>query len=57
MNSISQPRWKVVEYSKNQIINAGKTIKKDNASDEDVKQALLVIDNWRSAHAFPLHII
>ena len=25
-----QPKWKTVEYSRNQIIKAGKIIKKDN---------------------------
>lgn len=56
-NIIKQPRWKKVEYSRNQIIKAGKTIRKTDASDEDIKEAITVIDNWRAAHAFPLHVI
>lgn len=56
-NIIKQPRWKKVEYSRNQIIKAGKTLRKVNASDEEKNRAILVIDNWRAAHAFPLHII
>ena len=54
---IPQPRWKEVEYSRNQIIKAGKTIKSDNVTDELLKQAIIIVDNWREAHAFPLHVI
>lgn len=57
MEIIKQPKWKIVEYSKNQIIKAGKTIKKENISDEERKSSIAVIDNWRASHAFPLHII
>lgn len=56
MDYIKQPRWKKVEYSRNQIINAGKTIKKD-CSPEEKRNALKIIDNWRAAHAFPLQVI
>lgn len=27
---IDQPRWKVVEYSRSKIINAGRVIRQDN---------------------------
>ena len=56
-NIIKQPRWKKVEYSRSQIIKAGKIIRKIDASDAEKKEAISVIDNWRAAHAFPLHII
>jgi ppGpp synthetase/RelA/SpoT-type nucleotidyltranferase len=49
--------WKSPEYSKNQIIKAGKIIKDSTSSAEEIKEALKVIDNWRASHAFPLHII
>lgn len=55
-NYIKQPRWKKVEYSRNQIIKAGKTIKKECTPAEEEK-ALRIIDNWRAAHAFPLQVI
>ena len=42
---------------RSQIIKAGKTIKKDNATDQDKEQATRIIDNWRAAHAFPMHVI
>lgn len=58
MNSpVKQPKWKTVEYSRSQIINAGKLIRKTDASDEETKTAIEIIDNWRAAHAFPLHVI
>ena len=58
MNSIvKQPKWKTVEYSRSQIIKAGKTIKKDNATADEIKLATKVIDNWRASHAFPMHVI
>lgn len=49
--------WKSPEYTKNQIIKAGKTIKNSSSSDIEIKEALKVIDNWRASHAYPLHII
>ena len=55
-NIIKQPRWKKVEYSRNQIIKAGKTIKKECSATEE-ENALKIIDNWRVAHAFPLQVI
>ena len=56
-NIIKQPKWKEVEYTRSQIINAGKIIRKEDSSEEEKKHAIEVIDNWREAHAFPLHVI
>ena len=56
-NIIKQPRWKTVEYSKNQIVKAGKTIRKSSSDTEEYKHAVEIIDSWRAAHAYPLHII
>lgn len=53
----NQPKWKSVEYSRNQIIKAGKTIKNDNALPQEIDNATDIIDNWRAAHAFPMHVI
>ncbi len=52
-----QPKWKVLEYSKNQVKKAGKLIKQQNLSDADKQQAIAIIDNWRAAHGYPLHVI
>lgn len=56
-NIIKQPRWKKVEYTRNQIVNAGKMIRQNNPETANYKQAILIVDNWRAAHAFPLHVI
>mgnify|MGYP004474004001 CR=1 FL=1 len=55
--SIKQPKWKTVEYSRNQIIKAGKIVKKEECSNEELENATKIIDNWRAAHAFPMHVI
>ena len=57
MVEISQQRWKTLEYSKRQINDAGNTIRRDNATPEEINFATQVIDNWRAAHAYPLHVI
>lgn len=54
---IKQPKWKKVEFSRSAIIKAGSTIKNDSATEEELIKAREVIDNWRAAHAFPLHVI
>lgn len=54
---IKKPKWKQVEYSRTQIIKAGKAIRKENISDLEKENAIKVIDNWRAAHAYPLHVI
>lgn len=53
----NQPKWKIVEYSRNQIIKAGKTIKNNNALQQEIDKSTDIIDNWRAAHAFPMHVI
>ena len=55
--AIKQPRWKKVEYSRSQIIKAGKTVRKEESTKEQIDFATQVIDNWRAAHAYPLHVI
>ncbi len=52
-----QPRWKTVEYSRSQIIKAGRKLKAPDASLEDIDSSTKIVDNWRAAHAYPLHII
>lgn len=53
----NQPRWKEVEYSRSQIIKAGKIIRNDDSTPEQISKATKVIDNWRAAHSYPLHVI
>lgn len=54
---IKQPKWKTVEHSRSQIINAGKTIRNKDISEGEKNSAIKIIDNWRAAHAFPMHVI
>lgn len=54
--NISQPRWKVPEYTKRQINEAGNIIRDGTAPAEEQAEAMKIIDNWRSAHAYPLHV-
>ena len=54
---VAQPKWKIVEYSRSQIINAGKIIRRVDSNEEEYLSALRIVDNWRAAHAFPLHVI
>lgn len=55
--AIRQPRWKEVEYSRSKIIKAGKIVRKNESTPEQISVATSVIDNWRAAHAYPLHVI
>ncbi len=55
--NIIQPRWKVPEYTKKQINEAGEILRNESSSDQEREKALLVVDNWRSAHAYPLHVL
>ena len=44
---MSNTRWKEPNYSKSQIIKAGQTIKNGNYTNDEFKNALLVIDKWK----------
>ncbi len=47
--------WKKPEYTKREINEAGKKIIDPNITTEELGRALSVIDNWRAAHAYPMH--
>lgn len=57
MSEIGRPRWKEVEYSRSKIIKAGKTVRKNDATQFEIDEAIEVIDNWRASHAYPLHVM
>ena len=57
MANLTQQKWKTVEYSRSKIIKSGKIIKNPFSTPEQIEEATVVIDNWRAAHAFPMHII
>ena len=55
---INDPNWEIPEYSKKQIDKAGKIISSLNEIElKDINNAKTVLNNWRSSHAYPLHII
>lgn len=54
--SITQPRWKIPEYSQRQINEAGRIVRDSNTDEEEKAMALTIIDNWRASHAYPLHV-
>lgn len=49
--------WEVPKYSKSEINKAGSIIADPSSSKEDRDNALIILNNWRAAHAYPLHII
>ena len=57
MYGLNRQRWKKVEYSRSRIIKAGKKIKNTNLTSEELEEETRVINNWRAAHAYPLHVI
>ena len=56
MPEIKQQRWKTVEYTKRQINDAGNTIRRDDATEEELDFATTVIDNWRTPTHYMLSI-
>ncbi|MEK6859048.1 MAG: RelA/SpoT domain-containing protein [Nanoarchaeota archaeon] len=49
-------KWAKLQYSKQEINQAGKTLIKSNFSEEERAKALDILDNWRAVHAYPLHV-
>lgn len=49
--------WTEPSYTKGQIDRAGRTLVNPSASPEDVGEALIVANNWRSSHAYPLNTL
>lgn len=55
--TISKEEWEIPRYSKSQINKSGKIIIDPNSTKEERDQALIVLNNWRAAHAYPLQVI
>lgn len=49
--------WEVPKYSKSEINKAGSIIADSSSSKEDRDNALIILNNWRAAHAYPLQVI
>lgn len=49
--------YEEVKFTRTQIKKAGKAYVSKNATNEEKDNALVLINNWRAAHSFPLQII
>lgn len=49
--------WEQPKYSKKKIERAGKVLIKSNSTQDEIDEALRILNNWRSSHAYPLHVI
>jgi RelA/SpoT family protein len=47
--------WTKRQFSKNQVDDAGDALISPTSSAGDIDDALLVINNWRASHSFPLN--
>lgn len=56
-NQNKREQWETPKYSKSQINKAGKIISDLSSTDEVRNNALTILNNWRAAHAYPLHVI
>lgn len=58
MNNQNQREiWEVPKYSKSEINKAGSIIADSSSTKEDRDNALIILNNWRAAHAYPLQVI
>lgn len=49
--------WEVPKYSKSEINKAGSIIANPSSTKEDRDNALIILNNWRAAHTYPLQVI
>lgn len=49
--------WEIPQYSKSEINKAGSVIADSSSSKEDRDNALVILNNWRAPHAYPLQVI
>lgn len=58
MNSQNQREiWEIPKYSKSEINKAGSIIAAHTSSKEERDNALIILNNWRASHAYPLQVI
>lgn len=48
--------WEKPKYNKQEINLSGKVLINNKRSAEEKDRAIIVLDNWRAAHGYPLHI-
>ena len=57
MKNTTTTKWEVPRYSGNQINKAGKIIADPFSTSKEREEALVILNNWRAAHAYPLQVI
>lgn len=57
INQNQREIWEIPKYSKSEINKAGAVIADPTSSKEDRDNALIILNNWRAAHAYPLQVI
>lgn len=50
-------KWEVPKYTKSEINKAGKIIADPFSTPKEREEALVILNNWRAAHAYPLQVI
>lgn len=50
-------RYEELKYSRTQVKRAGKTYISDDATKQQKEDALVMINNWRAAHSFPMQVL
>ena len=48
--------WEKLDYKKSEINWAGDTLREPESSVQDKDRALEILDNWRAAHSYPMHV-
>lgn len=54
---IPREKWEIPKYSKSEINKAGKIITDPSSSQLERNNALAILNNWRSSHAYPLQVM
>ncbi len=48
-------KWIIPEHSKKRVKKAGELLANENQDQHDIDEAMDVLSNWRSIHAYPMH--
>ncbi len=53
----TKEKWETPKYSKSEINKTGSIIADETSTMEERNQALVILNNWRASHAYPLQVI
>jgi ppGpp synthetase/RelA/SpoT-type nucleotidyltranferase len=48
--------WKKLRYDKSELNKAGQILKNENSPEQEIAKATEILNNWRAAHSYPLHV-